>query len=79
VAMATAGEEARSRLHRALSLVRRDPLPISGADLVAAGMPPGPAVGEALRRTRAALVDGDIEPHQALAFALATQGEAPRR
>ncbi len=70
VAMATAGEEARFRLHQALSLVRRDPLPISGADLVAAGMSPGPAVGEALRRTRAALVDGDIQAEQALAFAL---------
>ncbi len=79
VAMAAAGEEARSRLHRALSLVRRDPLPISGADLVAAGMPPGPAVGEALRRTRAALVDGEIQADQALAFALATQGERNRR
>ncbi len=75
VAMATAGEEARSRLHRVLSLVRRDPLPIGGADLVAAGVPPGPAVGEALRRTRAALVDGEIQPEQALAFALATQGK----
>lgn len=79
VAMASASEEARSRLHRALSLVRRDPLPITGADLVAAGMRPGPAVGEALRRTRAALVDGDIQTEQALEFALgAGPGEARR-
>lgn len=72
VAMATAGEDERGRLHRALSLLRRDPLPITGADLVAAGMRPGPAVGEALRRTRAAVVDGEIQADEALRFALGT-------
>ena len=73
VAMATAGEEVRGRLHQALSLLHRNPLPISGADLLAAGMRPGPGVGEALRRTRAALVDGEIRPEEALAFAVATE------
>lgn len=72
VAMASGSEEARARLHRALTLAHRGVLPISGADLVAAGVRPGPALGEALRRTRAALVDGEIRTEEALDFALTT-------
>lgn len=79
VAMATAGENERARLHRALSLLRRDPLPITGADLVAAGMRPGPAVGEALRRARAAVVDGEIQAEEALRFALKTASPGSAR
>lgn len=33
-------------------------LAVGGADLVAAGVPPGPAIGRALRATRAAVLDG---------------------
>jgi tRNA nucleotidyltransferase (CCA-adding enzyme) len=50
-------------------------LSIGGADLIAAGVPPGPAVGRALARTRAARREGAIPAEQELAFAL----EAARR
>ena len=50
-------------------------LSIGGADLIAAGIPPGPAVGRALARTRAARREGAIPAEQELAFAL----EAARR
>lgn len=33
---------------------------ISGADLIAAGVPPGPAIGRALAEVRAALLDGEV-------------------
>ena len=46
------------------------PLPISGADLLARGIPPGPAIGRALAATRAALEDGRIRAEDALAYAL---------
>jgi tRNA nucleotidyltransferase (CCA-adding enzyme) len=46
------------------------PLPISGADLVRRGVPPGPAIGRALAATRAALEDGRIRSEDALAYAL---------
>lgn len=45
-------------------------LPIRGADLLAAGIPPGAAIGRALSRTRDAVLDGRIAPAQALAFAV---------
>ncbi|HWZ85109.1 MAG TPA: hypothetical protein VN032_02845 [Thermoanaerobaculia bacterium] len=46
-------------------------LSIGGKDLLAAGAPPGPAIGRALEETRAALEDGRIAaPEEALAFAL---------
>lgn len=45
-------------------------LSIRGADLLAAGVPAGPAIGRALERTLAALRDGSIEPSAELAFAL---------
>ena len=44
---------------------------MTGADLVAAGVPPGPAIGRALRALRAATLDGRVEGHEAeLALAL---------
>lgn len=55
---------ARSRAARAL------PLPVRGADLVAAGVASGAAIGRALSRTRDALVDGAVSAEDALAFAL---------
>ncbi len=45
-------------------------LTIGGADLIAAGVPPGPAVGRALARTLAARRDGAISAEEELAFAL---------
>jgi tRNA nucleotidyltransferase (CCA-adding enzyme) len=46
-------------------------LGIRGADLVASGVPPGPAIGRALERTLAARQDGRIPAAEELAFALA--------
>ncbi|HEX9305737.1 MAG TPA: hypothetical protein VGA31_14940 [Thermoanaerobaculia bacterium] len=45
-------------------------LTIRGQDLVAAGVPPGPAIGRALSATLSARRDGEIRPEQELAFAL---------
>jgi len=46
-------------------------LGISGADLIARGVPPGPSIGRALAATRAAREDGRIGPGEELEFALA--------
>ncbi|HEY1252100.1 MAG TPA: hypothetical protein VGH97_13000 [Thermoanaerobaculia bacterium] len=43
---------------------------LRGADLIAAGVAPGEAIGRALSRTRDAILDGRITPREALAFAL---------
>ncbi len=60
---------------RAALLAAGDPskapaLSIGGADLLAAGVPAGRAIGAALARTRAAREDGRIGPEQELEFAL---------
>ena len=47
-------------------------LAISGGDLVARGVTPGPAIGRALQATREARLDGLIGAAQELEFALAT-------
>ncbi len=46
-------------------------LAISGADLLARGVPQGPAIGRALAATRAAREDGRLTARNELAFALA--------
>ena len=71
VAMAHAGNETRRLLRLALTTWLRSPLPITGARLLAAGAKPGPAVGDAVRRARAAVLDGEIDAQGALDFALA--------
>jgi len=49
---------------------------ITGADLVRAGVPPGPAIGRALSEVRAAVLDGRVESHEdQLALALRVAGE----
>ena len=53
-------DEARARVRRDLTEYRRFALRVRGADLVAAGIAPGPAIGEALKQTRAARLDGEI-------------------
>ena len=60
---------------RARALARRreaggDALRVRGRDLVAAGIPPGPAIGRALAATREARRAGRIEEAEELAFAL---------
>lgn len=71
LAMAHAGDETRRLLRTALAVWIRLPAPVTGAQLVAAGVPPGPAVGEAVRRARAAVLDGVVDEERALAHALA--------
>jgi tRNA nucleotidyltransferase/poly(A) polymerase len=71
VAMAHAGDETRRLLRLALTSWVRLKAPVSGAELVAAGIAPGPAVGEAVRRTRGAVLDGVVDEANALDFALA--------
>ena len=44
--------------------------PVRGADLIAAGIPPGPAIGRALAKTRDALGRGRLAPREALDFAV---------
>jgi tRNA nucleotidyltransferase (CCA-adding enzyme) len=56
---------------------------ITGHQIVSAGIRPGPHIGAALKRTRDALLDGDIDHHQALEYALSVARdeeteEAPR-
>jgi len=50
-------------------------LSISGRDLLQAGLPPGPRIGEALARTLAARQDGRISKRQELNFALNASAE----
>ncbi|HEX4439188.1 MAG TPA: hypothetical protein VH854_03900 [Thermoanaerobaculia bacterium] len=59
----------------------REPLPgllIRGRDLLAAGVPPGPRVGEALARTLEAREEGRIDAEEELEFALAAAREGLR-
>jgi len=73
----TAAERISDEERRALSTltparpVRRVEPSVRGRDLVAAGVPPGPAIGRALAATRAALSAGRILPGRELAYALA--------
>jgi tRNA nucleotidyltransferase (CCA-adding enzyme) len=77
---AQAGTVARSWVRRYATELRPFQLAIGGADLVAAGAPPGPAIGAALRATRAARLDRVIGPGDELAFALKHLAEpAPKR
>ncbi len=64
-------EAVRAWVRRDLTELRRVALAIRGADLIQAGIRPGPAVGQGLAAARRARLDGQIEPHQELACALA--------
>jgi tRNA nucleotidyltransferase (CCA-adding enzyme) len=61
----------RDRVARWNREIRTFRLSITGADLLARGVEPGPAVGQALAATRQARVDGRIEAEDELEFALA--------
>lgn len=57
-------------IHRGLELA------VTGADLVRAGARPGPRLGEALRRVRAAVIDGEVhtpDEQMELAMSIATR------
>lgn len=58
--MAEGDEEVRAWVRRYATELRRLELKIRGADLVAAGLPPGPRIGQALEATRRARLDGLI-------------------
>ncbi len=60
----------RRRLADAIGTLARVVTPVTGGELLAAGVPPGPHVGRALARTRDALVDGEITADEALSFAI---------
>jgi hypothetical protein len=75
VAMAGLGLEPRRRLAAAVEASVRIRPPVTGAQLLRAGIPPGQHVGDALKRTRDALVDGEITPERALEHAVATATE----
>jgi tRNA nucleotidyltransferase (CCA-adding enzyme) len=63
--------EVRANTLRHLRTGRHCRLSISGDDLAARGVPPGPRIGRALAMTRAARLDGRIGAGEELEFALA--------
>lgn len=68
--VAAAGDPATEWVERYLMELSRLSLGIRGEDLVAAGLPSGPHVGEALRAALDARLDGRIGAAEELAFAL---------
>jgi tRNA nucleotidyltransferase (CCA-adding enzyme) len=75
VTMAAAASPERRTLRQALTAWMRTPAPVSGGQLRAAGIKPGPAIGGAVRQTRAAVLDGRVEKGRALEYALAVARE----
>ncbi len=69
--MAEGDETIRGWVRRYLTELRCLRLGIRGADLLAAGVPRGPQVGEALRATLKARLDGRIGGDEELSYALA--------
>ena len=68
--MTEGDEEIRAWVRRDLTEFRGLALRLRGADLLAAGIPPGPRVGEALRAVRRARLDGAIAESDELRYAL---------
>ncbi|HEX4966496.1 MAG TPA: CBS domain-containing protein [Thermoanaerobaculia bacterium] len=64
-------ETARHWVRRYLTDLRRLKLELRGADLLARGIPAGPRIGEALRATQRARLDGRIGESDELRYALA--------
>ena len=77
--MAEGGEEIRGWIRRYLTELRPLKLRIRGADLRAAGVPPGPRIGEALRATLEARLDGRIDETEELRYAQALAAERIER
>lgn len=71
---AATDEAGRGWIRRDLATLRSIEPSIRGADLIAAGVPEGPALGSALRAVKHALQDGELEPGcgTEMAFALGT-------
>ena len=71
LAMAGVDIEDRRRLADAVATAVRVRPPVAGRQLVDVGIDGGPWVGEALKKTRDAMVDGKITEDEALEYALA--------
>ncbi|HSS52676.1 MAG TPA: hypothetical protein VLX28_27360, partial [Thermoanaerobaculia bacterium] len=69
--MAGEDEVIRAGVRRYLTELRGVKLKVSGSDLLAAGISPGPRLGEALRATLRARLDGRIGESGELGYALA--------
>jgi tRNA nucleotidyltransferase (CCA-adding enzyme) len=72
LAMAGLELEARREVAEAAESAIRVSAPVSGQQLVDAGVAPGPHIGQTLMLTRDALVDGIVSPEEAMAWALDT-------
>ncbi len=70
LAMARQTGERRHVLAEALQRTARLELPVTGRDLMAAGLPPGPHIGLGLRAAREALLDGSATPAEAKELAV---------
>lgn len=77
--MGEGDERVRGWVRRYLTELRPLTLSLRGADLLARGVPPGPRIGEALRDTRRARLDGKIDQAGELRHALAFLAEDQRR
>jgi len=71
LAMAGIDLESRRRIADAVEAVFRVRPRVSGGELVKAGIEPGPWVGQALKRTRDAIVDGVIDEDASREYAMA--------
>ena len=77
LAMAGVDLETRRRLADAAAAAARVGPGVTGGQLVAAGMAPGPGISRALKATRDAIVDGEIGAHQALEYARGVMQSEP--
>lgn len=69
--LATEDEKGRAWVRRELTEMRPFEITLGGRDLIDRGFEPGPEIGEALRATRAARLDGEIEAEDELEYAVA--------
>lgn len=74
--VAAENEAVRAWARRDLTELRRLELAVRGRDLVAHGVAPGRAIGEALEAVRQARLDGEIGPDEELATAIRRVEEA---
>jgi tRNA nucleotidyltransferase (CCA-adding enzyme) len=72
LAMASLPLEHRRELAAAAENAHAVDLPVSGQQLIEAGVPPGPHIGRTLSQTRSALIDGVISREEAFNWALQT-------
>jgi len=72
LAMASLPLELRRVVAEAAEAAARVSLPVSGRQLLDAGISPGPQIGRTLKLTRDALIDGVMRDDEALAWALDT-------